>query len=158
MNLDLSGTGSIECFLYMQARRCGVMSAMQRRRKVPLRLRAVLDRGALPRAHRNGAGRSRTANLACTRQPVTYDKAALENEKVIYRTRVTCIYIHWNAASQSGECVVTNVRLVLKWDDGTSNEYPLTRIASVQAVPDIRFTSRLRKDVPGIPVHLTEQE
>jgi hypothetical protein len=112
--------------------------------------------GAHCLGHRNGAG-VMNCHLWCTRQPVTYDKAALENEKVIYRTRVTCIYIDWNAANQSGECVVTNVRLILKWDDGSSNEYPLTRIASVQAVPDIRFTSRLRKDVPGIRVHLTNR-
>jgi hypothetical protein len=94
-------------------------------------------------------------HLWCTYKPVTYDKTMLENEKVIYRTRVTCIFIDWNAAHQSGECIVTSVRLILKWDDGTSKDYPLTRIASAQAVPDIRFTSRFRKDVPGVRLKLT---
>lgn len=96
-------------------------------------------------------------HLSCTPKPVTYDKAVLENEKVIYRTRVTCIYIEGNPTNLSGECIVTNVRLFLKWDGGTSKDYPLTRIASVRAVPDVRFTSRFRTDVPGIRMNLTNR-
>ena len=67
----------------------------------------------------------------------------MENEKVIYRTRVIERY---KAYPRSGECIVSSARVVIRWSNGEVQQFPITYIRSIKFHEYMHFT--FSRDIP----------